>query len=160
MLLHRVLPARSCPSFSRCVISLAKQIQPSHLSPMYLTASLPVPNPTPEGVAQVALALSLMQQTPLRCWLCQGNHGPWDAGLLHPPWKSQCSGCTPSNPCPEPCDSTTSTWLPQTILHRPIHRQAASSRGHLLPGFQDKAPSRGKWKPQETILGGNLQKAK
>lgn len=25
-----------------------------------------------------------------------------------------------------------------------------------MPGFQDKAPSRGKWKPQETILGGEI----
>lgn len=129
-------------------LSLASQSQP------FITPCVPNCLPTLRGCLQVVPALvssadsspipgmpgeaRLRDETPLACSILPAaeNQCSWDTQ----PQRTALSHVTPLHP----------PGCPGTL---PAPSSAASSRGCLLPDFQDKAPSRVKWKPQETILG-------
>lgn len=111
-------------------------------------------NPTPEGVAQEALSLSLMQQTPLRYWLCQEKHGPWDethpaCSILTGKASAQDTQSTAlSHVAPRP-----PSGCPGTVLHRPIH---SVFQGTTPARFSGQGTQRGKVETTRDHIGGEI----
>lgn len=151
ILLTAVLPSPGLPS------PWQSRFSPPISPCVCLAASLPVPIPTPEGVAQVTLALSLMQQTPLGCWLCQGKH--WDephlacsilsGKAIAQDAQPQSTALSYVAPLPPP-------GCPGTVLHRPIHGQASVFQRMPPAGFLGQGIQQGKVETTRDHIRGKI----